>query len=114
MRHVSIGFLPETFHPLHCFLSLSNRQERLAANSIVCSKRVRSSGTAYRAKTVSSDSVVLSEVMKMAAGLDGVGTTMPPWYQGRGLGEPPELRTHDGSRINLAKTAELEASGGAG
>ena len=37
-----------------------------------------------------------------------------PWYQGRGLGELPELRTHDRSRINLAKAAELEASGGAG
>jgi hypothetical protein len=63
MRHVSIGFLPEGFHPLHRFLSLSNRQERPAANSIVCSKRVRSSGTAYRAKTVSSDSTALSEVI---------------------------------------------------
>jgi hypothetical protein len=63
MRHVSIGFLPEGFHPLHRFLSLSNRQERPAANSIVCSKRVRSSGTAYRAKTVSSDSTKLSEVI---------------------------------------------------
>ena len=62
MRHVSIGFLPEGFHPLQRFLSLSNRQERPAANSIVCSKRVRSSGTAYRAKTVSSDSTHLSEV----------------------------------------------------
>jgi hypothetical protein len=45
--------------------------------------------------------------------MDGGGTALPPWYQGRGLGEPPELRTRDGSRINLAKTAELEASGGA-
>jgi hypothetical protein len=31
-----------------------------------------------------------------------------------GLCEPPELRTHDRSRINLAKAAELEALGGAG
>jgi hypothetical protein len=62
MHHVSIGFLHEDFHSLHRFLSLSNRQKRPAANSIVCSKRVRSSGTAYRAKTVSSDSAPLSEV----------------------------------------------------
>ena len=67
MRHVSIGFLPEGFHSLHRFLSLSNRQERPAANSIVCSKRVRSSGTAYRAKTVSSDSARLSEIISNAA-----------------------------------------------
>ena len=48
----------------------------------------------------------------MAAG----GTALPlllPWYQGRGLGETPELRTHDRSRNSLAKAAELEASGGA-
>ena len=25
MHHASIDFLPEGFHPLHCFLSLSNR-----------------------------------------------------------------------------------------
>ena len=31
MHHVSIGFLPEGFHPLHRFLSLSNRQERPAS-----------------------------------------------------------------------------------
>jgi hypothetical protein len=37
-----------------------------------------------------------------------------PWYQGRGLGEPPELRSHDRSRNSLAEAAELEASGGAG
>jgi hypothetical protein len=27
IHHVSIGFLPEGFHPLHRFLSLSNRPE---------------------------------------------------------------------------------------
>ena len=62
MRHVSICFLPEGFHPLHRFLSLSNRQERPAVSLIVCSKRVRSDGTAYRARTVSSASPQLSEV----------------------------------------------------
>jgi hypothetical protein len=27
IHHVSIGFLPEGFHPLHRFVSLSNRPE---------------------------------------------------------------------------------------
>jgi hypothetical protein len=36
------------------------------------------------------------------------------WHQGRGLGDPPELRTHDRFCINLAKAAESEALGGAG
>src|SRR3954468_4360210 len=88
MCHVSIGFLPEGFHPLHRFLSLSNRQERPAANSIVCSKRVRSSGTAYRAKTVSSDSIELSEVMRGRLEWRAVARRCcchRPWYQGRGL-----------------------------
>jgi len=61
MHISSIGFLPEGVHPLYRFLSLNNRQERPAASSTVCSKRVRSSGTAYRARTVSSDSLALSE-----------------------------------------------------
>jgi hypothetical protein len=30
-----------------------------------------------------------------------------PWYQGRGLGEPPELRTHDRSRIDPTKATGL-------
>jgi hypothetical protein len=45
---------------------------------------VRSSGTAYCANIVSSDSLVLSEVMGGAPGLDGAGTGMPLWNQGRG------------------------------
>ena len=31
MHHASIGFLPEAFHSLHRFLSLSNRQKRPAS-----------------------------------------------------------------------------------
>ena len=49
--------------------------------------------------------------------MDGDGTALPllPAAElGQGLGDPPELRTHDRSRINLAKAAELEALGGAG
>jgi hypothetical protein len=46
--------------------------------------------------------------------MDGDGTTLSPWYQGRGLHEPPEPRSRDRFPINLAKAAELEASGGAG
>jgi hypothetical protein len=53
MHHVGIGFLPEGFHPLPRFLSLS--KSRLVS-WILCSKRVRSSGTAYCANIVSSDS----------------------------------------------------------
>ena len=81
MHHAGIGFLPEGFHPLHRFLSLS--KSRLVS-WILCSKRVRSSGTAYCANIVSSDSLVLSEVMGGAPGLDGAGTGMPLWNQGRG------------------------------
>jgi hypothetical protein len=106
MRHVSIGFLPEGFHPLHRFLSLSNRQERPAANSIVCSKRVRSSGTAYRAKTVSSDSTRLSEVMQGGRNgrwWHGAAAVVP----GQGAREPLELRSCDRSRNSLAKAAGL-------
>jgi hypothetical protein len=52
MHHAGIGFLPEGFHPLHRFLSLINAR---LASWILCSKRVRSSGTAYCARIVSSD-----------------------------------------------------------
>ena len=46
-------------------------------------------------------------------GINASGTALLPPNWGKWLGEPPELRTHDCSRINLAKAAELEASGGA-
>ena len=41
--------------------------------------------------------------------MDGDGTLplLPPRYQGRGLREPPELRSRDRFRINLAKAAGL-------
>jgi hypothetical protein len=32
---------------------------------------------------------------------------MPPWYQVRELGEPPELRTHDRARIDPTKATGL-------
>ena len=54
LHHAGIGFLPEGFRPLYRFLSLS--KSRLVS-WIVCSKRVRSSGTAYCANIVSSDSI---------------------------------------------------------
>ena len=84
-----------------------------SASSIVFLKRVRLFDTAYRARTVSSDSPSLSEVIRSSR-------NQRNWHGaaaaelGQGLAAPPELRTHDRLRINLAKAAELEASGGAG
>jgi hypothetical protein len=49
--------------------------------------------------------------------MDGGGTALPllsAMVPGKGAGEPPELRSSDHSRINLAKAAELEALGGTG
>lgn len=89
MHHAGIGFLPEGFHPLHRFLSLINAW---LASWILCSQRVRSSGTVYCARIVSSDSSQLSKVRR--GGRKGrqwhVAAAVIPW---QGLGEPPELRT---------------------
>jgi hypothetical protein len=35
------------------------------------------------------------------------GTSLPPWYKGKGFRKPPEPRSRDRFRINLAKTAGL-------
>ena len=41
--------------------------------------------------------------------MDDGGTALPlsQWYQGRGLHEPPEPRSRDRFRINLAEAAGL-------
>jgi hypothetical protein len=114
IHHVSIGFLPEGFHPLHRFVSLSNRPEcptskldRVLKASAILWHSVSRQDRQFRFRP-------LIGSYEEAAGRDDDGTALPPRNWGRGLAAPPELRTHNCSRINLAKTAELEALGGAG
>jgi hypothetical protein len=39
--------------------------------------------------------------------MDGGGTALPPWYQGRRHRDPPELRSRYHSRIDPTKAAGL-------
>jgi hypothetical protein len=40
---------------------------------------------------------------------DRAGTAMPPWYQGRGLHEPPKSRSRSRFRINLQRPLDLSS-----
>jgi hypothetical protein len=113
MYHAGIGFLPAEFHSLHRFLSLSNSW---LASWIICSKRVRSSGTVYCTRIVNSDPLLSEVILGNGNGRwwHGAAAVVRRGTRGQELREPPKLRTPDRSRITLAKAAELETLGGAG
>jgi hypothetical protein len=107
IHHVSIGFLPEGFHPLHRFVSLSNRPEcptskldRVLKASAILWHSVSRQDRQFRFRCIIGS-------YEVVAGRGDSGKSLPPWNWGKGLPESLESRGRDRFFIDLATAAGL-------